>query len=426
MAEINGLSLKSLTTLKAYYRFESGALTTDSSGNSHTLTAISDPAEDASGNYGGAVALDGNDAYSILAHADLQPTTEDFSFSGWVKTSSTSAVIFQNLNIASGGLYGYYFYVSSAGKLTFLTCDGDGSALITLNSTTSINTNTWTHVAATRSGNVWTVYVDGVADGTVTQAGTIAYHATMYPRIGCLIATDVPTPEQFLTGSIDDLAFWNGTALTADQVAALYSSTIQTVTLTASADNMLASDAATTNYGNEVIIDVGEWTTQLRRSLVKFDLSARSASDTFKSAVLKLYDTAGDLSSNARVMSAYRVLRAWVEGESTWNIYSTGNNWATAGCANTTSDRESTVLGSITMPATEVAQYYGFDLTAGLVQDWVDGGLTNNGLLLQMATENEDMHEFSSSEAASNKPQLIIDYEPAPLSPGGSVFLNLL
>lgn len=33
------------SNLKAYYRFESGALTTDGSGNSHTLTAISDPAE---------------------------------------------------------------------------------------------------------------------------------------------------------------------------------------------------------------------------------------------------------------------------------------------------------------------------------------------------------------------------------------------
>lgn len=31
--------------LKAYYRFESGALTTDSSGAGHTLTAISDPME---------------------------------------------------------------------------------------------------------------------------------------------------------------------------------------------------------------------------------------------------------------------------------------------------------------------------------------------------------------------------------------------
>jgi hypothetical protein len=49
------------TNLKAYYRFESGTyLTTDSSGESHTLTEIGKPIEDASGQFGGAVELVGN------------------------------------------------------------------------------------------------------------------------------------------------------------------------------------------------------------------------------------------------------------------------------------------------------------------------------------------------------------------------------
>ncbi len=38
--ELNLTVLKDNSALKAYYRFESGALTTDSSGNSHTLTAV--------------------------------------------------------------------------------------------------------------------------------------------------------------------------------------------------------------------------------------------------------------------------------------------------------------------------------------------------------------------------------------------------
>jgi len=61
--EINTITgIINSANLKAYYRFESGALTTDSSGEGHTLTAISDPAESPSGKFGGAVYLDGNDA----------------------------------------------------------------------------------------------------------------------------------------------------------------------------------------------------------------------------------------------------------------------------------------------------------------------------------------------------------------------------
>jgi hypothetical protein len=45
-------------------------------------------------------------------------------------------------------------------------------------------------------------------------------------------------------------------------------------------------------------------------------------------------------------LKAARLLRDWVENQATWNVYSTGNNWGTAGAANTSSDVSGAVDGS--------------------------------------------------------------------------------
>ena len=183
-------------------------------------------------------------------------------------------------------------------------------------------------------------------------------------------------------------------------------------TFTSSADTMIRDAAADTNYGTEDHFQVGELKggAFVDRALVKFNLATIPTDATINTATLRLYDVALDGSDNNRVMSVYRVLRAWVEGEATWNHYAGTSDWGTVGCANTTSDREAGAIGTVNMPATEVEQYYEITLTASKVQEWIDGTLTNNGVLLQMATETDDLHKFSSNAAASNKPQLVIDY----------------
>ena len=82
-----------------------------------------------------------------------------------------------------------------------------------------------------------------------------------------------------------------------------------------------------------------------RRSLIKFNLSSIPANSTITGATLRLYANF-DASSNTRTMRVYRTLRAWVDTQATWNIYSTGNNWGTAGGFNAT-DCEQTDIGSV-------------------------------------------------------------------------------
>ena len=64
------------------------------------------------------------------------------------------------------------------------------------------------------------------------------------------------------------------------------------------------------------------------------------------------------------------------------------------------------------MPATEVAGENDITLTASKVQEMYDGTITNNGLLLQMDTETDDMHRFNASEwsTSSERPVLSIEY----------------
>lgn len=222
--ELNTIS-PAYANLKAYYRFESGALTTDSSGNSHTLTDISDPAEDASGKFGGAVALDGNDAYSATGHADLKPTG-NYTVGVWVKTSTTGATqaIFQsysqNTNIA-----GIFLYISTANVIQFYSGKNTGTVENTdwarKITTGTVTDGNWHFIVGTWDGSYLRVYIDGVQDGAaVSWANAPVYAATNYVRIGT--RCNAGTNASFITGSLDDVWLLNGTALSAEEVKGLY------------------------------------------------------------------------------------------------------------------------------------------------------------------------------------------------------------
>lgn len=86
-------------------------------------------------------------------------------------------------------------------------------------STRTVPVNTWTHVAATYNGSRLTVYIDGVAAGSMSITGTtcandepLAVGAKNAPAKGIL--------EAFWDGQLDDVRVYNK-ALTAGQVAAL-------------------------------------------------------------------------------------------------------------------------------------------------------------------------------------------------------------
>ncbi len=185
-----------------------------------------------------------------------------------------------------------------------------------------------------------------------------------------------------------------------------------TFTSRAPSESAYIDQSAPTSNFNSGTLYVGDGaSTAAARSLIQYDLSSIPSSAIVTSASLAL-TFFQDISSNARTLSAYRVLRNWVHTQVTWNVYATASNWGTAGCSNTTTDRESGTIGSVAVAATPTAgTVYTINLTAALVQEWLSGVLTNNGLLLQVDTETSDQLGYYGIDAAEgNRPLLTIAY----------------
>jgi hypothetical protein len=190
-------------------------------------------------------------------------------------------------------------------------------------------------------------------------------------------------------------------------------------------DTYLRSDQVDTNYSTETVISVG-MATETYRGIVKFDLSSIPAGATINSAVMTIY-VFGDISSNARVASVYRIKQTVNISQATWNSFATGSSWATAGCSHTTTDRESTdISDGPTVPASPSAgDPIVFTLTASKIQEITSGAFTNNGFLIKVATEDTDMMQYDSTESltAGEKPKLVVTYT---LASGGSFLETML
>lgn len=185
---------------------------------------------------------------------------------------------------------------------------------------------------------------------------------------------------------------------------------------TAGKDNMMEDQNPTTNYSTLEYLHLGETNgiTALYRSLIQFDLSSIPASATVDAAnlVVRLVANGNERAANNRTGRAYRLKRVWVEAESSWNNYSTGNAWQTAG-AGGANDAEAADIGSCAFSTTDVSGAdKTFALTASAVQEWTSGAFANNGIKLQMDTETNDTQRVGSSDhaTAANRPKLTVEY----------------
>ena len=177
-----------------------------------------------------------------------------------------------------------------------------------------------------------------------------------------------------------------------------------TLTLNPIADNLLYAGTATTNYGASTEAAFGGVTTNRRHYLVEFDLSSLPASAQIQSVKFK-FTVNSVQNANSITVNAYRVYRDWVEMQSTWNIYSTGNNWGTAGCENTTTDRTSVSSGSVAVTTTGA---YEIDIDLDeFATLWAD----NKGLMIARTGGDTSSYKiFPTREGAANKPELVIEY----------------
>lgn len=152
---------------------------------------------------GGSGYFDGSGDYLTVAdNAALDVDAGDFTMEAWVyfpDASVTSPVLAKGFGSAGG----WMMWVQSTLRLRMY--DAGGSS-VTATSSASLTSNSWNHVAATRSGNTLTVYVNGVSSGTATFTGT-STNASVLEIGGYGSATAVST------GYISNARLVKGTAV---------------------------------------------------------------------------------------------------------------------------------------------------------------------------------------------------------------------
>ena len=176
-----------------------------------------------------------------------------------------------------------------------------------------------------------------------------------------------------------------------------------TCTLTASAaDTYIRSDQTGNSFGTLTTLDVNAQGSATRRAFVRFDLTACSpeiSSDAIVHSASVRLTTASLASTSTRTYNLHRATSSWTE-TTTW-----ASQPSVAG----------TATSSVSVPALTLAGTT-FQWPAGRdVQSFIAGDQTNLGWRLNDANEGGLIsltNSFSSREAASNRPQLVITYAP--------------
>ncbi len=186
---------------------------------------------------------------------------------------------------------------------------------------------------------------------------------------------------------------------------------------TGTSDTYISQNAPASNFGGNVDLqadgDDPSSTGNDLATLIRWDLSAIPAEATVQSASI----TVSVINPSGEQYQFYQLLRAWDEAQANWNQAANGNNWESPG-ATGGSDRGSSLLTSVSAPATGV---YALSLNAegiAAIQRWVDGSSPNNGIVLVNSATTDGV-DLDSSEAVSTigRPKLSVTYS----LPGGGV-----
>jgi len=175
-------------------------------------------------------------------------------------------------------------------------------------------------------------------------------------------------------------------------------------------DALIYSPQPTNNWGSSNFLQIEKHASAESCSLVKFPLNSIEGGSTVISATLGLY---GSNSWGTFVLVIRTVLRNWSESQVTYNIYSSGNNWGTAGCLGS-GDRESESLGSISSTITEQYHVLSGDSLSQKIKYFIDGDQSNYGFGIFREEESDTFEYFqfdSSDSTDGQRPYLSVTYE---------------
>jgi hypothetical protein len=144
------------------------AITTNGSPSVQAFSPFNPTAAWSAATYGGSGYFDGSgDSLTATNNAAYDFGSGAFTIEAWAFPTTASQLAFA----ARGQSTGFEGWIIST--TNFLATTNGSSWDITITFTTALTANAWNHVAIVRNGNVYTAYLNGVANGTTTVSGSI-------------------------------------------------------------------------------------------------------------------------------------------------------------------------------------------------------------------------------------------------------------
>jgi hypothetical protein len=215
---VGDVHFSKVTALLPFDGTNGATSTTDSSNSNHTVTFGGDAEiSTAQSKFGGSsLSLDGNGDYVDLPQSTNQFVSDDFTIEFWFRINSGAGS-------ETVGLFGSYYTVGGGkGMLMATTATYNqvyfqwhygASDWAYLNQTqgtrTALSNNTWYHVAVTRSGSTWRLFLNGTQEDSVTQSSYITDSGST-TRLGNYGPS--ATASDGLNGYIEDFRITKGLA----------------------------------------------------------------------------------------------------------------------------------------------------------------------------------------------------------------------
>ena len=171
---------------------------------------------------------------------------------------------------------------------------------------------------------------------------------------------------------------------------------------------------------------------QISRACMRFDLSGIAGQVTVSAANLSIVNA--DAAGSTRTVEMRKLLSAFVESQAKWGYRTSVAAWGVAGALVTpdpnvdSADVAGVVIGTGLMPTTSNTRFSvaGAGFTQ-LVQDWINGVETNNGVILSVLDDTTTFDGVArrvasnTNSVAASRPTLTITYTPvAPPSVSGA------